>query len=298
MKNLIFLFVLFIAISCKKEATAHSEAKVVSLELPENEGVYKADAAVAVDSAAAAVEEPGATEPAEAITQKIIKNANLRFESSSLPETYATILTASKKYKATIQNDSEGKNYSSIYRNITVRIPAENFDNFINEISKGITYFDQKDISSQDVTEEYIDVASRIKTKKALEERYLNLLSKANKVSEMLEVESQLSAIREEIEAKEGRLKYLQNRVALSTINIEFYKPLAQESGATVSYGTKIWNAIKSGFNSISNFFIGLLEIWPIILILVALFYFIRKRIKKRGGFFNKKRKEIDNENI
>ena len=281
MKNLIFLFVLFIAISCKNDATAHSEDKVVSLELPENEGVYKADAAVAVDSAAAAVEEPSATEPAEAITQKIIKNANLRFESSDLQETYATILTATKKYKATIQNDSEGKNYSSIYRNITVRIPAENFDNFINEISKGITYFDQKDISSQDVTEEYIDVASRIKTKKALEERYLNLLSKANKVSEMLEVESQLSAIREEIEAKEGRLKYLQNRVALSTINIEFYKPLAQESGATVSYGTKIWNAIKSGFNSISNFFIGLLEIWPIILILVALFYFIRKRIKK-----------------
>lgn len=286
MKKLIPILVVLALFACKKEAeTGYNEDKIMSVAVPSKEEV---SASAAVVDSAAAVDEVAFVEPKvnetgeEEIAQKIIKNADLRFQTADLQETYTAIAAASKNYKAVIQNDSEGKDYQSVYRNLTIRIPAQNFDAFIAEISKGVSYFDRKDISSQDVTEEYIDVASRIKTKKALEERYINLLSKANKVSEMLEVERQLSAIREEIEAKEGRLKYLKNRVALSTINIEFYKPLEQGSGATVSYGAKIWNAIKSGFNSISNFFIVLLEIWPIILILVALFYFIRRKIRNR----------------
>ena len=125
---------------------------------------------------------------------------------------------------------------------------------FLKDISKGVAYFDNKEISSQDVTAEYIDIDARLKAKKVLENRYLELLKKANKVSEILEIEQQLSAIREEIEAKEGQLNYLQNRVSFSTITIEFYKSVANESGITVSYGMKIWTAIKSGFNSISSF--------------------------------------------
>jgi hypothetical protein len=126
-------------------------------------------------------------------------------------------------------------------------------------------------------------VASRIKTKKVLEARYLELLKKANKVSEMLEIEGQLSEIREEIEAKEGRLRYLQNKVSMSTLDIEFYKPVAQGRKATVSYGGRIGNAIVSGFNGISNFFIGLIENWPVIATLVVLFFFIRKRFKRKN---------------
>ena len=99
----------------------------------------------------------------------------------------------------------------------------------------------------------------------------------------MLAIEAQLSAIREEVEAKEGQLRYLQSQVSLSTVTIEFYKTVAQESGVTISFGAKIWNAIKSGFYGISSFFLSLLEIWPFIIIAVTLFYFIRKRFKKKN---------------
>ena len=108
------------------------------------------------------------------------------------------------------------------------------------------------------------------------------MLQKASKVSEILEIEKQLAAVREEIESMEGRLKYLQNQVSMSTLSIEIYTKTALDSGVTVSYGSKMWNAIKSGFNGISAFFIGLLYIWPLILILVALFFIIRKRLKKK----------------
>ena len=168
------------------------------------------------------------------------------------------------------------------FRKIIVRVPSKNFDAFLSDIAKGVTYFDNKEISSQDVTEEYIDVDARLKAKKVLESRYLELLKKANKVTEMLEIEAQLSAIREEIEAKEGQLRYMQSQISMSTLTIEFYKTVANEGGATLSYGSKIWNAITSGFNSISSFFIGLLSIWPFLIILAAAVYYIRKRFKKK----------------
>ncbi|MDO8316954.1 MAG: DUF4349 domain-containing protein, partial [Flavobacterium sp.] len=216
------------------------------------------------------------------IEQKIIKEANLRFETNDLKATYNQIQNAVKSNQATIQNDTEGKDYESVFRRLIVRVPSKNFDSFLKDISKGVAFFDNKEISSRDVTAEYIDIDARLKAKKVLESRYLELLKKANKVTEMLEIEKQLSAIREEIEAKEGQLNYMQNQVSFSTVTIEFYKSVAEESGVTASYGMKIWTAIKSGFNSLSSLFINLLSIWPFIIILLVAGYFIRKRFKSK----------------
>lgn len=220
--------------------------------------------------------------PQESIETKIIKTSTLRFETSNLNDSYQTIQKAIGKHKASIQSDLTGKDYESVYRNITVRIPSKNFDVFIDEISKGVNHFERKEISSQDVTEQYIDLEARMNAKKNLEKRYLELLSKANKVSEILEIEKQLATIREEVEAKEGQLRYLKSQISMSTINIEMFTNNASESGATVSYGMKIWNAIKSGFNGLSSFILGLITIWPFILIFVLLFIFIKRKFKKK----------------
>lgn len=214
--------------------------------------------------------------------QKIIKEGNLEYETQDLQATYQQIITTSKKYNAYVQSDEEGKDYNSLYRSLIIRIPSKNFDVFLSEISNGVAYFDRKEISSKDVTAEYIDIEARLKAKKVLEARYLELLKKATKISEILEIERELSVIREEIESKEGQLKYLQNKVSLSTFNIKFYKTVANSQDATVSFGSKMWNAIKSGWNGISTFFIGLLHIWPFIIILVAVILYIRKRIASK----------------
>ncbi len=213
---------------------------------------------------------------------KIIKNANLAFETNDLDATANTIQTAVKKYKAQVQSDSEHKTNYNMSRTIIVRIPSKHFEDFITDIGTGVAYFDRKEISAQDVTAEYIDLEARIKAKKTLENRYLELLKKANKVSEMLEIEKELSSIREEIEAQQGRLNYMKNRVAMSTVNIEFYKLTEAQAGATVSYGSKMGNAIKSGFNSLSSFFIGLLYLWPFILIFVVTLFIIRRKLKRK----------------
>ena len=268
-----FLFFLF---GCKKNESELSQ-NISELVVP------SAQEEQADDVAFVKPELNKSEETTNTIQQKIVKTGNLRFETKDLNDTYNQILKSVKANGGSIQNDSKGKNYETVFRNLVVRIPSQNFDVFIQNISKGVSYFDNKEISAEDVTAEYIDIDTRLNAKKALENRYLDLLKKANKVSEMLEIEAQLSAIREEIEAKQGQLNYLKSRISLSTITIEFYKPIAQESGATESYGSKIWNAIKSGFNSFSGFFIGLISLWPFVIIFSFVSYFIYKRFLKNN---------------
>jgi Domain of unknown function (DUF4349) len=274
--KVVFLFLMFLLSfsSCKKAEEVSEDMAISAVKLPPKQ-----------DSEASSLYAKSISQDKEdsnTIKQKIIKTGDIRFETNDLGETYKQMITAVNKYNAIIQNDTEGKDYGSVFRKIIVRVPSKNFDLFLSDISKGVAYFDNKEISSQDVTEEYIDIDARLKAKKVLETRYLELLKKANKVTEMLEIEAQLSAIREEIEAKEGQLRYMQSQISMSTITIEFYKTVANEGGATISYGSKIWNAITSGFNGISSFLIGLLSIWPFLIILAAAVYYIRKRFKKK----------------
>jgi hypothetical protein len=272
MKSILILLVFVFSFSSCKKAEADLDSKISAIKLPP-----KSEAAGA--NAAAEMSSPS-KEDTQTTEQKIIKEGNLRFETDDLTATYNQIQKNIVESGATIQNDTEGKDYESVYRKLIIRVPSQNFDVFIQSISKGVAYFDNKEITAQDVTAEFIDLDARLNAKKVLENRYLELLKKANKVSEMLEIEAQLSAIREEIEAKQGQLNYLQNQVSLSTITVEFYKTTANQSGITTSYGMKIWTAIKSGFNSVSSLFINLLSIWPFILILFGFIYFIRKKIK------------------
>ena len=285
-------FLLLVALSfasCKEEyAESKNEALLINKSYApaaakyesSEDGVYEASTEI-VDSAAAVVD--SSPNPTQSQT-KIIKTADLSFQTPDLNASYESLKTGIAKYKAIVQNDESGKNSESVYRNLTIRIPSQHFDAFITDIGKGVEHFDRKEISQQDVTEEYVDTESRMKSKKKLEERYLQLLAKATKVSEMLEIEKKLAEIREEIEAKEGQLKYMQNRVSMSTVNIQMYTYNASESGATVSYPGKIWNSIKTGFNGLSNFMLSIISIWPFILIFVGLFVFIKRRFFKKKG--------------
>ena len=212
--------------------------------------------------------------------QKIIKTARLAFETPSPEETHKRILQLTSQYEGFVANDNSGKSYNRIYRNMTVRVPTKNFQAFINSVSEGVEYFDQRDISRQDVTEEFVDLEARLKAKRKLEDRYLELLSKAKNVKEMLEIERELSNIREEIEAKEGRLKYLQNRVSVSTINLVFYRYTA-ESDVTVSYGRKIKNALQGGWNGVSVFFLGLLYLWPLFIVVIIVLLVVRWLVRR-----------------
>ena len=274
MKRILYLLSFaLIFISCKKAA---------------DETSYEADRTAVTEEAfapaqpveAAAEVSNVSNNDVSLIDQKIIKNGTLRFETSDMNKTATGIYAALKKYNGYIQLDNETKGYNEITRNIVIRVPNQNFEKLINEVTQGVSYFDEKQITSEDVTEQFIDLEARLKSKKELEARYIDLLRKATKVSDIIEIEQQINVIREEIESKEGQLNYMKSRVSMSTLNITFYKPTS-ESGVTVSYGDKIVNALKGSISWIPSFFIGLIYIWPLFFIAV-IGYFIFKRKRKK----------------
>ena len=216
------------------------------------------------------------------VQQKIIKTGNLRFETQDLAKTRAQILTAVEATNGYVENERTGKNYSSTYQDLQLRIPSKNFKQALDLISKGVEYYDEKAISQRDVTEEFIDIEARLKAKRELENRYLELLKKASSVKEILEIERELSVIREEIESKEGRLKYLSKQVSYSTLNVYFYKTDV-ETGVTKSYGSKILQALKGGWQGISTFVLGLIYIWPFILLVILSIFLIRRWQKRKS---------------
>jgi len=174
-----------------------------------------------------------------------------------------------------IASDNEYKSSDRISSTISLRVPAEKFDTILSEIAKGVEKFDSKNIRISDVTEQFLDVEALLKTKKALEAKYLEILKKAKTVSEILDVERELGNLRSDIESTEGRLKYLQNQISFSTLNITFYKQIA---ASETSFIGKISKAFKKGFENVKDFFLYLINIWPFIIILLILFFYVRKR--------------------
>ena len=220
------------------------------------------------------------SENTEKVDRKLIKTGSVEFETESLSETNTRIIAAVKALNGYVANENEYNGYGRVSINFTVRIPSKNFDKLLKEVSKGVTHFDSKSIDVKDVTEEFVDVQARIKTKKELEARYLEILNKARTVTEILEIERELGSLRADIESFEGRLKYLKDQVSFSTLDIRFYELKQVEKSNR--FGQKFIDGFSSGWENLIWFFIGLTNIWPFILLIIAIIWFIRKRIIAR----------------
>ncbi len=215
--------------------------------------------------------------------RKLIKEGSITFETADTKATKNAIEQACKKFNGYLSEDNEYDYGYRIQHNVTIRIPSENFDKVLAEISKSVVEMDDQNITVKDVTEEYVDVEARLKSKKIVEERYLGLLSKAHSVGDILQVEHELARVREDIERVEGRLRYLKNQVSLSTLRITYYQTIETEE--SFGFGKKVANGFENGFKGLLWFFIGLVNIWPFILFIVVgvwvLVRWIRRRSKK-----------------
>ncbi len=102
-----------------------------------------------------------------------------------------------------------------------LRVPVDQFEKVLDGAGKlGVTQ--RRDVQSEDISEEYVDLSARLKSKQGIEARLLELVkTKTDEVRDILTVETELGRVREEIERVEGRLRYLADRVALTTITID-----------------------------------------------------------------------------
>lgn len=104
---------------------------------------------------------------------------------------------------------------------LTIRVPSARFDEAVQALEK-LGDVTQRDLSAEDVTREYLDLELRIKNARAVRERLEALLVKATKVEETLAIEKELARVTQDIESMEGSLRFLKDRVALSTLTVSF----------------------------------------------------------------------------
>jgi hypothetical protein len=241
-----------------------------------------ADTAYMEDNALADMQPSGSDVILE---RQLIKEGSLDFETSDIMETRQHIETLVQKYKAYISQEDERTTASRIYQDITVRIPKTHFDSFLSELSGDIKKFDNKSVTVQDVTEEFVDITARLAVKKETEQGYLRLLNQAKTIKDILDIQNELQDIRSDIESIEGRLRYLKNSVNFSTLHISMYQQI-EVASETGSLFMPVWDAIKDGVQAFAAVCIALLYGWVFIALGIAAMIIIlrlRKRRRKAG---------------
>lgn len=215
--------------------------------------------------------------------RKIIKHGEIRFQTKNIHTTAQTINETVNKLNGYISTDSEVNNSGKSEYHIVLRVPENKFDKMLKGISNIATKIDSKNITANDVTDEFIDTEARLKTKKELELRYRELLKKCTKVSEMLEIEQEIEELRSDIEAFEGKLISLNDKVSYSTLDLTFYlKGKVEEKAEEPGFLTRLGNGISSGWSGLVSFFLGLISIWPVVLICGIGIPIIIRKIRKK----------------
>ena len=216
------------------------------------------------------------------ISKKIIHTADIRFKVDNLRKTEISIKVRVQAMGGYISNTNQSRQSGNLENAWTVRILAEKFENFLGDVEKESVYTESKNVSAEDVTAEYVDNDLRIKSKQKVFERYLELLKQAKNVQEIMAVEEQIRVIREEIEAKEGRQKYLNDQVSYSTITLNFYQETESSSAPEQLFYVKIWKNFVEGWNSFFAMIIGLFYLIPYFLLLWGMIYLLKKWWRNR----------------
>ena len=215
---------------------------------------------------------------------KLIKTVNYRFEVENVKRATENIEVAIKKYPAYISASNLHLENPILENKLTIRVQSEFFYDLFKDIDKEARFVNFRDVNTTDASKEFVDLESRLKTKREVEERYMDILrKKAGSIEELLEAERQIGALHEEIEATISRMNYLKEQISYSTINLEFYQTISQEVAAadTITWKDKFGDAMKTGWEGLITIIVALVYIWPILvaagLIVIYLKFFRRK---------------------
>lgn len=225
-------------------------------------------------------------------TRMIIHQASLSVNVKELDKAQANIeqkvahyggyIVESNVYKEDEQTSS-GK--------MVVRIPEKHFEKFLADAEGQVAKVLERNVTGQDVTEQYVDLQSRVKSKRAVEERLLAFMSKAQKTEDLLKISADLAKVQEEIEVMVGKMKYLENQTSFSTVELLMYEnkvvvPEIESKELNTWEKTKkqlatSTNSLLATGSALIIFFIGNL---PVLLILtligLGVYWFVRKRLR------------------
>lgn len=220
---------------------------------------------------------------------KIIKTGNLNIETKTFEETDSYIRSLVEQYGGILAESSITGTAGSRWGSYTVRIPSESFDTFFYDITGGCTITYQS-ISSEDVTDQYTDLATRLETAQKKYARLLELLDECETLSDIYAIEYEISDVEYEIDSLTGTLNGLDSRISFSTIYISVDEtPAVSVIPETTSFGASLLANLQNGTN---NAILGLQDLilsiaynwfsWLVFLALVIVAVLVIRRVRRR----------------
>ena len=164
--------------------------------------------------------------PLADVERKIIKNANLSIvvkdpiqsmdDIAKLAEQMGGYVVSSNVY----QSNYGPNNITVPEGNISIRIPAEKLNDALKQIKNSAVEVQSENVSGQDVTDQYVDLQSRLAAKQVAEKKLLQFLEQAENTEDTLAVYTQLQQVQSDIEVLKGQIKYIDQSAALSSLSV------------------------------------------------------------------------------
>ena len=213
-----------------------------------------------------------------AADRKIIRNADITIEVASTNDAQHRVTSIAEAHGGFVvtaeakQRESNDPSRRILDFKLVVRVPSDQFGVTLDEIKSLASSTPEEHVGSEDVTEEFIDLEARIKTQKALELQFLEIMRQANKVADALEVQRQIAEVRTEIEKLEGRKRFVENRSSLSTItvNVQTPKPVIVVTGT--GFGQSLREAVSDSIGLASDM---VLFFARFLILMVPIFVFV-----------------------
>ena len=226
--------------------------------------------------------------------RKIIYQAYLHAETSSFDEHLSYIEAETSRFNGYIvQSSSHGvtEEYNRSGTIIT-RIPAENFQAFLSSIEEGGMELVERSMSGEDVTEQYVDLSSRLDAKKVAEERLLTFMKEAEKTEDLLKISADLTKLQEEIEQLTGKIRFLDNQSNYATIEIHLTETKVAVSSVpdqsestwqqTKEQFIKSINLLLSGVSALFIFIVGNIPIFLVVGCIFLIGWMLYKKSSKK----------------
>ena len=216
---------------------------------------------------------------------KIIRSGNMQFEVDDITNSKNKVDKFVSQLGAYYEDEAYKQYNGYVNYNLRIRIQGHKFDTLLTLLEQGIGDLKVKNISANDVTEEYVDLKIRLANKLAVLTQYKVILKRAKTIEEILEVNEKIRRLEEEIDSKKGRIRYLDDRVNYGTLNLELSQKQEVVLASVPGFGSRLSEAFMSGISGFMSFIVGVVYVWPFVLALVILFLFrgrLRARLRRR----------------
>jgi hypothetical protein len=222
----------------------------------------------------------------------VIKNANLSIvvadpestmtEIVRMAESLGGFVVSSELYQTT---NAEGQEFPRA--RITVRVPADQLNQALEQIKSGAGEVLSENVTGEDVTQQYTDLQSRLRNLEQAEEQLRGIMEDANRTEDVLQVYSELTRVREQIEVIKGQIQYYEQSAALSAIAVDIQaedalQPLSiagwEPAGVARDAVQALINALKFFVNAAIWFGLFILPVLVILMLpILAVVYFVRR---------------------